>query len=179
MNYLYKEKVRKYIIENFPLAIEISNIAPIFLIGGALRDIELLTPPKDLDFVVLSDTDEIIKTFIEKNNLKYKINKLGGYKIYNNTVVVDLWNTNDLLKSIEYNIEGLFYDIKNDYIIPFGYYDALENGLRIINPNNNINEEEKISKRKITLNNYIKNKINNLQYLHYMSNKINNNLSKK
>ena len=27
MNYLYKEKVRKYIIENFPLAIEISNIA--------------------------------------------------------------------------------------------------------------------------------------------------------
>lgn len=37
MNYLYKEKVRKYIIENFPLAIEISNIAPIFLIGGALR----------------------------------------------------------------------------------------------------------------------------------------------
>ena len=44
MNYLYKEKVRKYIIENFPLAIEISNIAPIFLIGGALRDIELLTP---------------------------------------------------------------------------------------------------------------------------------------
>mgnify|MGYP001515517692 CR=1 FL=1 len=109
MNYLYKEKVRKYIIENFPLAIEISNIAPIFLIGGALRDIELLTPPKDLDFVVLSDTDEIIKTFIEKNNLKYKINKLGGYKIYNNTVVVDLWNTNDLLKSIEYNIEGLFY----------------------------------------------------------------------
>ena len=65
MNYLYKEKVRKYIIENFPLAIEISNIAPIFLIGGALRDIELLTTPKDLDFVVLSDTDEIIKTFIE------------------------------------------------------------------------------------------------------------------
>ena len=116
MNYLYKEKVRKYIIENFPLAIEISNIAPIFLIGGALRDIELLTPPKDLDFVVLSDTDEIIKTFIEKNNLKYKINKLGGDKIYNNSVVVDRWNTNDLLKSIEYNIEGLFYDIKNDYI---------------------------------------------------------------
>lgn len=179
MNYLYKEKVRKYIIENFPLAIEISNIAPIFLIGGALRDIELLTPPKDLDFVVLSDTDEIIKTFIEKNNLKYKINKLGGYKIYNNSVVVDIWNTNDLLKSIEYNIEGLFYDIKNDYIIPFGYYDALENGLRIINPNNNINEEEKISKKKITLNNYIKTKINNLQYLHNMSNKINNNLSKK
>lgn len=64
MNYLYKEKVRKYIIENFPLAIEISNIAPIFLIGGALRDIELLTTPKDLDFVVLSETDEIIKTFI-------------------------------------------------------------------------------------------------------------------
>lgn len=158
MNYLYKEKVRKYIIENFPLAIEISNIAPIFLIGGALRDIELHTPPKDLDFVVLSDTDEIIKTFIEKNNLKYKMNKLGGYKIYNNSVVVDLCNTNDLLKSIEYNIEGLFYDIKNDYIIPFGYYDALENGLRIINPNNNINEEERISKRKITLNNYIKNK---------------------
>ena len=52
MNYLYKEKVRKYIIENFPLAIEISNIAPIFLIGGALRDIELLTSPKDLDFEV-------------------------------------------------------------------------------------------------------------------------------
>ena len=51
-----------------------------------------------------------------------------------------------------------FYDIKNDYLIPFGYYDALENGLRIINPNNNINEEERISKRKITLNNYIKNK---------------------
>lgn len=40
------------------------------------------------------------------------MNKLGGYKIYNNSVVVDLWNTNDLLKSIEYNIEGLFYDIK-------------------------------------------------------------------
>lgn len=149
MNYLYKEKVRKYIIENFPLAIEISNIAPIFLIGGALRDIELLTPPKDLDFVILSDTDEIIKTFIEKNNLKYKINKLGGYKIYNNNVVVDIWNTNDLLKSIEYNIEGLFYDVKSGFLLPFSYNDALENGLRVINPNNNINDETKRKSRKL------------------------------
>ena len=99
-----------------------------------------------------------MKSVISKYNLKFEINKLGGYKIFYNDIIVDLWSTNDLLKSIEYNIEGLFYDVKNDLLIPFGYYDAIENGLRQINPNNNILDDEKKKNRKVKFENYIKSK---------------------
>ena len=158
MNDLTKRKIKKYIKKNFPIAIKISKISPIYLIGGTLRDIESSRKPKDLDFVVLDDTNQIVKSVISKYNLKFEINKLGGYKIFYNDIIVDLWSTNDLLKSIEYNIEGLFYDVKNDLLIPFGYYDAIENGLRQINPNNNILNDEKKHNRKVKFENYIKSK---------------------
>ena len=54
MNDLTKRKIKKYIKKNFPIAIKISKISPIYLIGGTLRDIESSRKPKDLDFVVLS-----------------------------------------------------------------------------------------------------------------------------
>lgn len=153
-------EIEKLIKEKFPIAISISYLAPIFLIGGALRDIENNITPKDLDFVVLDKTNTIVKLFIDRFNLNYTINKLGGYKISYNGTTIDLCSTDDLLKSIEYNIEGLFYDVKSGFLLPFGYIDALENGLRVINPNNNINDETKRKSRKLKLENYIKNKQN-------------------
>lgn len=160
MDNFYNMEIEKLIKEKFPIAISISYLAPIFLIGGALRDIENNITPKDLDFVVLDKTNTIVKLFIDRFNLNYTINKLGGYKISYNATTIDLWSTDDLLKSIEYNIEGLFYDVKSGFLLPFGYNDALENGLRVINPNNNINDETKKKSRKLKLENYIKSKQN-------------------
>ena len=58
---------------------------------------------------------------------------MNGYKINYNGMMIDLWKTTDLYTSVEYNIDGLFYDVANSQLIPFGYFDALENGLRKVN----------------------------------------------
>ena len=61
MDNFYNMEIEKLIKEKFPIAISISYLAPIFLIGGALRDIENNITPKDLDFVVLDKTNTIVK----------------------------------------------------------------------------------------------------------------------
>lgn len=157
MDDLNCSEIKKLIKEKFPIAIDISRFVPTFLIGGALRDTLEGKVPNDLDFVVLDKSDEVIKFFIDSFELKYKINKLGGYKIFYNDTVIDLWNTCDLFNAIQYNIEGLFYDVNSGYFLPFGYYDALKNGLREINPSDNIQDNEKKLTRKLKLEDYIKN----------------------
>lgn len=47
--------------------------------------------------------------------------------------------------------------MNSGYFLPFGYYDALKNGLREINPSDNIQDNEKKLTRKLKLEDYIKN----------------------
>ena len=88
-----------------------------------------------------------------KNVFKiYKIhpdrNRLGGFKFKYNGTKIDLWLSEDLFSAIQYNIDGLLYDIKNNSLISLTFADFLKNGLRMVNPNNNIKKgrEEKLLK---------------------------------
>ena len=145
-----EEKIYNEIMNLFPLIFTIPKTYHVFLVGGSIKSISLNEKIKDFDFVVLDNNgqaDSEIKKFLCKNNLNYKINKLDGYKIDYNNFSIDLWATNDLIKSIHYNADGLFFDIHNKCLLPFGIYDALENGLREINNSKNMDEEAE-NKRK-------------------------------
>lgn len=126
----------------------------IYLLGGSIKDLLLGNVPRDIDIIVLCDNDEEIKSLIEKYKIKYIKNHFNGYKLEYNGVQIDIWNTNDLYKCIQYNFDGLFYDIKNKTFIPFGFYDAIESKtLKEINPNitnNRITKdiEKEISRRE-------------------------------
>lgn len=149
--------VEEYIKNHFSFVYSIALICPIYLMGGALKDIENDRIPKDLDFVCLcnnaNEVNQLILDYINKFHLEYKINRLGDFKITVNDTTIDIWTTNDLLKAIQYNLDGLFFDVRSSSYIPFGYYDALENGLREINPNNNL--KDKKENRKIKLYKYM------------------------
>lgn len=80
---------------------------------------------------------------------------MKGYKINYKEITIDLWKTKDLYTAVEYNIDGLFYDVANSQLIPFGYFDALENGLRKVNEKNNIKDQHRQQERKLKLQKYI------------------------
>lgn len=131
-------------------------LSEIYLVGGAVRNLLMNKNPKDIDIVVLSDSDEEIISLINKYNLKYKKNSFNGYKIYYQDIEIDIWNSNDLYKCIEYNVEGLFYNIKHQLFIPFGFYQAIETKqLKKINSDNELNKK---SNRK-TINTIRKEKL--------------------
>ena len=151
---LNKEVIKQYIDKHFPLINILSSFCPTFLMGGATRDLMLGLEPKDLDFVCL-DTYGMIDNFVLKYNLNWRRNKFGGYKIYYHDIKIDLWSTKDLFASIEYNIDGLFYDVANDYFLSFGFFDAIEHGIVKLNENNNTTNIERQNNRKEKLEEFL------------------------
>jgi len=134
---MLEEKIEKYINEKFKPIYAISMIYPTYLIGGSIIDILLDNEPRDLDFVILSHDsntiDEYLQKFIGKFQLNYKLNHFNGYKIIYNDYEIDLWHTKDLLSSIEYNADGILYDIENKNLISISFDDYLKNGPKRIN----------------------------------------------
>lgn len=61
------------------------------------------------------DNIDFINLLFEKLNIKYTYNKLGGFKFNYNNTEVDLWLTDDLLSAIQYNVDGLFFNLKDNY----------------------------------------------------------------
>lgn len=96
------------------------------LIGGAIRDFCFDKTPKDLDFVInLSDK----KLFNYIKNYDFKINKFGGYKVFLDEMIVDVWSmdnhwafkNNILPKCVEnlefttfYNFDSLVFNLNNE-----------------------------------------------------------------
>ncbi|MBR1416908.1 MAG: hypothetical protein IJ572_03735 [Bacilli bacterium] len=134
-----------YIKEKFKLIYAISMIYQTYLIGGAIRDIMLNKTPRDLDFVISSndfvEVDSYIKKFIYKYNLSYTLNHFNGYKILYKGIEIDLWYTKDLFDSIEYNGDGLLYDIEHHQLISLTFDDFLINGPRIVNKTVDMNNK--------------------------------------
>lgn len=130
------EEIRKNIEKYFPIIFDIPNNYNVFLVGGSIRSISINQQIKDLDFVFLDSYNTVgdyILHFINDYSLNYTFNEYGGYKVDYNGFMVDIWKTKDLLYAVQFNADGLFYDIHNNYLITFGIYDALENGLRQLN----------------------------------------------
>ena len=142
-------RLKNYIKKHFYPAYTISMLCPIYLLGGAIRDLIYAKQPKDLDFVVLGkeNTDFVLQVF-EKFNIKYRFNRFGGFRLYYNNIKIDLWLSDDLFSSIQYNVDGLFFDLKNNSLLSLTFEDFIDNGLKLANSQNNIEKgrEKKLIK---------------------------------
>lgn len=134
-----EDRIENYIDRNFSIIKIISTLSEVYLIGGAIRDLIFAKKPKDLDFVVLNNSNmEWLKEVFSKFNIKYTINNLGGLKLDYNDIEIDIWTTNDLYDSIQYNVDGLFYSINQKKLISLTFDDFIQNSLREVNDRNNI-----------------------------------------
>ncbi len=148
-----ESRLDRYIKDNFYPAYTISMLASVFLVGGAIRDLRFAKRPKDLDFVVHGELNlDWVQDVLKKFNIDYAFNRFGGFKINYNGINVDLWLTNDLFSAMQYNVDGLYYDVKNKRLLSFTYEDFIVNGLIEINPHNNIDRG-----RELKLKEYQKN----------------------
>ena len=142
-------RLESYIKKYFYIAYVIAQLCPIYLLGGAIRDLICAKKPKDLDFVIVGkeNLDWIMQIF-EKFNIKYSYNKFGGFKFVYNEIEIDLWLSDDLFSGIQYNVDGLFFDLKNNALISLTFEDFINNGLKLVNSDNNIENgrEKKLMK---------------------------------
>ena len=142
-------RLEKYIKTHFLPAYIIAEECPIYLLGGGIRDLIYAKRPKDLDFVVIGNENLnwVIQVF-QRFNIKYSFNRLGGFKFEYNNTKIDLWLTDNLFSSIQYNVDGLFFDLKNNSLLSLTFEDFIANGLRLVNPENNIEKgrEKKLIK---------------------------------
>ena len=132
-------RLENYITNHFKIAYIIGQLCPTYLLGGCIRDLINANYPKDLDIVVLGNENfDFIKSIIDKLNIEYTLNKFGGFKLKYNGLEIDLWLSDDLFSAIQYNVDGLFYDLSNKSLISLTFDDFMKNGIKEINPNNNI-----------------------------------------
>ena len=126
LNRELQEKLNKLIKEKFNIIFEYDFEGRVLLYGGAIRSTLLKERINDLDFVILTQGKCQILDFIKKYNLKYRYNIAGGYKIIYEDLEIDIYSADDLYYIGKYNIDKLFYDIKNHIFISCGYIDALK-----------------------------------------------------
>lgn len=139
-------RIERYIREHFYPAYTISILAPVYLVGGGVRDLVNAKKPKDLDFVVLGNNKDFILDVFKSYNIVPSYNKFQGYKFDYHDTTIDLWLAEDLFSAIQYNVDGLLFDLKSNIIISLTFDDFQKRGIRLVNPLNNINNnrEEKL-----------------------------------
>lgn len=150
----FQMRIQRY-IENhfypayiFILHIQYQSILIFIYQVVVFRDLLVAKIPKDLDFVVLGNDEKWINEVFKIYKIHPDRNKFGGFKFEYNGTNIDLWLSEDLFSAIQYNIDGLLYDVKNNSLISLTFADFLKNGLRMVNSNNNIKKgrEEKLLK---------------------------------
>jgi len=131
----------------------IMSDATVYLFGGAIRDFldGKLDSSRDIDFVIEANTannlniEEYLKPL---NNITYKKNRYDGYKIiFNNQLIVDIWNLSDtwafktnrlapsaenLMKSVYLNVDALVYSLNSGSFLDnchVTYIDTIKNHL--------------------------------------------------
>ena len=113
---------------DFPQILEYKFTNPTYMIGGAIKDIILGLDYKDLDFIQLTDDKSEILDFINNYRFNTKKNSFGDDKIILDYITVDFFKINDLYEILEFDFDGLIYDITNSRIISIGYFNAIKNG---------------------------------------------------
>lgn len=142
-------RLKRYIHKNFYPAFVISKLSPIYLIGGSIRDLINARTPKDLDFIVVgNEHKEWVLQVLKRFGIDYSFNRFGGFKFSYNGVKIDLWTADDLFSSMQYNVDGVYYDLAQNRLLSLTFKDFVDKGLREINPENNIkvDREKKLLK---------------------------------
>lgn len=126
LNNKLQKKLDKLIKEKFDIILEYDFEGIIFLFGGAIRSALLGEEIKDLDFVILTQGKCEVFDFINKYNLQYRNNIFGAPKIFYKGTEIDMFSVDDLLEAAQYNVDMLFYDIKQHIFIPCGLFNAFK-----------------------------------------------------
>ena len=136
------ELINKAFYEYFNIFSQFKLDGKPYILGGFLRDTLIKKDAKDLDIVVLNGNRQNILNNIKRLNLEYDLNSFGDYKISCDGKKIDIWPVNNLIEAIEFNIDGLFYDINESKFVDLGFIDAMEvnkiikiNALNHPNPN--------------------------------------------
>ena len=120
------EKIDKVLREKISIIFDFEFDGLILLSGGAVKEIIMEKPWKDLDFVLLTQNKGNAKEFLDKYKIKYEIAKYSkAYLFCYNGVSADIYITNDLYSVGNLNTDKLFYDIKRKELIPIGIKYAL------------------------------------------------------
>lgn len=142
-------RLKRYLTNHFYPAYTIALLAPVYLVGGAIRDLMYAKHPKDLDIVVIGKEhkDWVLEVF-DKFNIKYTYNKFGSYKIKYDDTTIDLWLSDDLFDSIQYNVDGIIFDLRTNSLLSLTFNDFINNGINLVNDKNNIENgrEKKLTK---------------------------------
>ena len=103
--------------------------------------------PKDFNLNNFT-IEEQFKLASQIYNIDYKLNRFGGYKFIYGDTEVDLWLAEGLFSSMQYNVDGLYFDLRANSLLSLTFDDFHKNGLKLINPENNIENgrEKKLTK---------------------------------
>lgn len=132
-------RLKNYISNHFYPAYIISVLAPIYLVGGSIRNLKFAERPKDMDFVVLGKEHlDWVLMVLKAYHIDFSLNRFGGYKFIYGDTKIDLWLTDDLFSSMQYNVDGLYFDLSTDSLLSLTFDDFDKNGLKLVNSENNI-----------------------------------------
>ena len=127
MDLKLKTLIKNSLIDNFPQILKYDFKNPTYMIGDSIKDIMLSKKYKDFDFIQLSNSKYEIIDFINHNQFNTIKNSFGNDKIILDNLTVDFFKVNDLFDILEFDYDGLIYDIVNDRLIYCGYTNSINN----------------------------------------------------
>lgn len=152
---LFKDKFRQefqIILDLYPelkcFFYEVFLEGTAYVVGGFLRDLANGKSPKDLDIILKISPNKISKLLLT-SQLDYKLNRMGGAKIFLNNFEIDLWSIENnwgfktkLIKMNEqYIVEniasGCFYNFDS---LVINVHKSME--LSVKNYNESVNKKE-------------------------------------
>ena len=126
------KKIDLYLHKNFDIIFDFEFNGLMLLVGGAVKNLIMGEPIKDLDFVLLTQGESNIKQFFDKNNINYRKKRQIGYDFIYNGIRVDIVLVNDLYYAGNLNTDLLFYDIGKKQFIPIGVEHAIKNNKIVV-----------------------------------------------
>lgn len=119
------QKIDDYLHATFPQIYEFDFGGIVLLYGGTIKNIIMNEKVKDLDFLILGDSDNKIIEFIDNYKFDYRMNAMRGFKILAN-IDVDISECHDLHEIGRYSTNLLFYDINRRQILSFGFVNSVQ-----------------------------------------------------
>jgi hypothetical protein len=119
----------------------------VFLVGGAIRDRLQNRDPKDIDLIYTGHPDilkNVIRTLYPG---EYKVNSLGGYRLWLDDMWVDVWavpSVKDYLDYMLWSVDAIVCDISGRSLIKCSAFnDCWDQGVIYTNMNTQLYEDMK------------------------------------